>query len=389
MQVAEDQQESPSSATPHTILHSNLKSAGVTAWEKRLGEDIQPPHSTTGKHYYVVTVRSTSPSSSLTNLHTLRRRYEEFVEFHAALSSMIRSWGSPKENADVATLLEGGRLVLPKKRLFTTKAVLVERVTLLDLYVSDLFGLSQQVLQSSLVLSFFTPNELDRRLMRTEGGGPPQVDLRASWMIPIDRNPTDLMSSGGVGDDAPIPLDEDWLSAVEQKRRSRAVLSPQLPSKSNPSQGRPSLDLHLPPISFGGDFLFSEFSGSSGPPSKPSTGKKTLPTSTMGLFLKNAYEEAAKEDGARDSIMIRSFALAYAAVEADVDPRKTSLEMSTKPKRSPVEQPLGHTPFSTATSGSDRKKSKKDKVHPSSALSSKKEVDSMNKVETADKPVKG
>ncbi|KAJ3166371.1 hypothetical protein HK101_011947, partial [Irineochytrium annulatum] len=223
--------------------------------------------------------------------YTLGRSFEEFVEFHTALLRLIKQKAGGISDSDIVAATTSGQLTLPRKRIFMTKAALEERRVLLNIYLKDLLQLSAPILRSSAVVSFLGPNSQDfARYTSTPTLVPLTAVKNASPrpFLTLEVDTADALKRVNVG------LDEDWLSAIEQKRKSRA-------------------------------FLLAK--------------DDSLDSSTMKQALANIYEEAARSLDSRESVMVSNFKLAYAA--ADVDPRLAippHLRLNFQPPKKPGPQ---------------------------------------------------
>ncbi|KAJ3329578.1 hypothetical protein HDU76_007595 [Blyttiomyces sp. JEL0837] len=222
-------------------------------------KDSKDSNNAGSKYNYIIRVtpttssssKSTSPSSPSSKPlpYIIRRTYDDFVDFNSALTTYIKSLGTPRTNADVATLFKKGSsssgfLQLPKRRMFVTRAVNEERVTLLDLYIQDLLTMSNAVLSSNVVRAFFEPSmgdvvaaekEFAKSAKRSGSGtggkkGEKAVmrrDWLPEWMLPVGRKVPNQnvgvldTSNGGLlsGASDEVPLDEPWLQPVEERRR--------------------------------------------------------------------------------------------------------------------------------------------------------------------------
>ncbi|KAI8851211.1 hypothetical protein BC829DRAFT_128962 [Chytridium lagenaria] len=139
----------------------------------------------------------------------LRRRYEDFTDFHASLSSLIKGLASvavgssssedAQLKADETALTSGARLVLPKKRIFPPKLFWWREYVVGSLCDGSAAFIASCAPEFHL-REFFEPNEFDCKCMEADGVRVPKMDLRESWMIPVDRSPKGVSRD----DDGPV-----------------------------------------------------------------------------------------------------------------------------------------------------------------------------------------
>ncbi|KAH9249587.1 hypothetical protein BASA81_012661 [Batrachochytrium salamandrivorans] len=206
-------------------------------------------------------------------LYRIQRRFEDFVAFSNALSVQIRKEFNSQQMAAI------GRLpVLPRRRIFISAAVCDERVVQLDKYVKELFMLPPVVIQMAVVVEFFgiwksdlnprrDSEQVKAMLARKEAvSALTQIMPRATRADSLKRaastnthrslgrsgsgsgadtnhisdaaNPLLRVNSRPSIDNRPdisppyyedVPLDEEWLRPIVEKRLSQLTLLRSVP----------------------------------------------------------------------------------------------------------------------------------------------------------------
>ncbi|KAI8809868.1 hypothetical protein BJ742DRAFT_214023 [Cladochytrium replicatum] len=255
-----------------------------------------------GKYTYRVEVIPTPARTrriDITNIppsarsYHIRRRYEDFVFFHTLLVEKVRKEASkapgPRDSVTsfqaavigesrmeerpsldsgpLRGLSYGGPLYgpnarnssilsqlpsLPKRRMFTTRAVAEERLPQLDAYVRELFMVLPKKIARSLIISEFfglwqgdyAINTNQSMILGYEKSGPGGTNERGNSAPPPVVRRTSSKEKGtlgpartlrkedlrmtlgfAVGAGLDLPLDEAWLRPVEARRMSRAFIA--------------------------------------------------------------------------------------------------------------------------------------------------------------------
>ncbi|KAI9102415.1 hypothetical protein DFS34DRAFT_609080 [Phlyctochytrium arcticum] len=185
---------------------------------------------------------------------TIWRRFDHFVDFHAALALELKKDPS---------LASGRRLPsLPKSRFFVTRAVCEDRRVRLEAYLRDLLVMPERVTRNILFGEFFG---LWFRDVGPGNTGDPLMNLMGGAG----------QTTGNVEQE--ISLDEPWLKPVEEKRQSMRIQDSSLMSTQSKeadtsiASSRNFFDLHNRSLSTGtiGEESITESNGSL-PLSEPS-----------------------------------------------------------------------------------------------------------------------
>ncbi|KAI8908870.1 hypothetical protein DFJ77DRAFT_473606 [Powellomyces hirtus] len=170
------------------------------------------------------------------------RRYEHFVDFHAALSMQIKRDTTAHPAATKPHLPS-----VPKSKLFVTRTVCDDRVVRLDEYVRLLLDMDQRITRNVVVAEFFGvwPRDANDGAIDTAAPADDNNDeigkprSRRSEDIRVRHAPQPAKSAlkssttrdryhrhqpKPISDDEDVDLDEAWLKPVQEKRASRMLL---------------------------------------------------------------------------------------------------------------------------------------------------------------------